>query len=270
MKQKTIKAPCSLSGIGIHSGNPVHLRLVPAPENTGLVFIRTDQHNAAVPASLDTLYSTPRATLLKKGAILIKTPEHLFAALHILEIDNLFIEMDSDEVPILDGSAIEFIHAIKKIGIQTLPADVKPIQLQHPIIIEDKEKSILAFPSKRIQFSYYLSPPKDFISPQLVSVCEPRSDWERTIASARTFGLLSEVEALKKKGLALGGSLDNALVIDETTYLNPPRYPDELAKHKLLDLVGDCWLLSRPILAHIIGIRSGHALTAQFLKQLAT
>jgi len=268
MKQQTLKSPVHFEGIGIHSGQNCSITINPAPENFGICFKRND-NDAMIPAVPQYLAHTLRATALEKDGVLIKTPEHILAALAGLTIHNALIEVSSEEMPIMDGSSLPFVAALKKAGTYTQDSDISPIQLNETLIIQENDSTLIAIPSEKPSFTYHLHLKENWIGAQTIHFDPQKDDFESAIAPARTFGSLSEINYLKKNGLALGGSLENALVLGESDYVNPTRFSDELARHKLLDLMGDCWIVGRPIQATIIGIKSGHALTMKLVQAIS-
>ncbi len=269
MHQQTLLSPVQFEGVGIHSGLPCTITMYPAPENFGICFKRLDTGDI-VPASPHFLAHTLRATALEKNGISIKTPEHILAALAGLNIHNVLIETSNEEIPIMDGSSLLFTQKIKDTGLRVQPQTLTRLQIDTPLILKDGDATLIALPSEHPSFTYHLELKETWIGSQTVHFQPGKHSFEKDIAPARTFGFTHEIEFLKKNGLARGGSLENALVLGDTDYLNPVRFPDELARHKLLDLMGDCWVLGRPINAHIIGIKSGHALTMQLVKTLFT
>lgn len=271
MTSRSISNSVSLTGVGIHSGKPVTVTLRPALAGTGIVFIRTDLNNARVHVHPNQLKSTQRATLLEENGVKIATPEHLLSACMGLSITDLKIEISGEEVPIMDGSATLFAQALQNAIPTNLDTPLSPFTPQTPLWCQDSDKTVLILPSETLVWTYCLDYPDHFIGQQSVSYINNPDTYIQDIAPARTYGFKAEVDALLARGLAKGGSLDNALVIGETDYINPPRMPNELARHKLLDLMGDFVCFARPIQAHIIGIKSGHNLhmkTVQMLHQL--
>ncbi len=266
MLQKTLKKNHTFSGVGIHSGQTATITLQPAPENSGIRFHYNGHVIPALPAFCG---ETNRATCLQnKESICIKTPEHLLSALYGLGIDNLDIHTDQEEMPILDGSSAIFTAALKHDLLdQTSPK--KLFKPETPLYFRDNQAEILVLPSETPQWTYILEYPDHFIGTQVAFFSENQGDYEQDIASARTYGFLKEIEVLRSKGLALGGSLDNAIVIGETDYMNPLRFDNELARHKLLDMIGDFCILGQRIQAHVIGIRSGHHHNVQMVKRCA-
>ncbi|RAP32813.1 UDP-3-O-[3-hydroxymyristoyl] N-acetylglucosamine deacetylase [Candidatus Marinamargulisbacteria bacterium SCGC AG-410-N11] len=267
--QKTIENSFTIKGYGIHTNQQVTITIHPAPANHGIVFKRIDQNNCLIPATIEFLKEYNRATLLSRNNIIIKTPEHLLSACAGLGLDNLLIDINNDEVPIFDGSSLTFINAFIKSGIKSLNEQKQPIIIKSKTILKSNDASIICLPSKYPTFSYFLSYPKSFIGVQFFGMKLSQENYINQIAPARTYGFYNEYLSLLEKGLAKGGSVDNAVVIKDDGYMNKLRFEDELVRHKLLDLIGDCWILNRPIIGHVIGIQSGHALASQFTKKLA-
>lgn len=266
MVQKSLKKPFSFEGIGIHSGQSVQVTCLPAAADTGIIFRRLDLAGKEVPVCPDSLKLADRCTQLHWNSVDIFTPEHLLAACAGLGIDNMAIEIDHAEVPIMDGSALSFATGFLDAGIQELSAPVTPFVITQPILVQEGDRYVIALPSPISYFSYVLSYPDTFIGSQTITAST--AQFLSDIAPARTYGFEAEIQALLDRGLAQGGCLDNAVVIGKTGYLSELRFPDELVRHKTLDLMGDLWVLGRPILGHVIGVKSGHALNAQFVKEL--
>ncbi len=267
MHQHTLQSPVTFIGVGIHSGKPVTVICQPALPFSGIQFFRSDL-NRAVPVLPDSLSHTARATALSKDGVSIKTPEHLLSALYGLQIDNVRIEISGEEVPILDGSSWPFVEAFLKAGI-VQSAEVAPVyRVTSPVAVHLQGSVAMALPYDGFKISYYLEYDHPLIGYQIFSDEMSPETYQR-ISPARTFGFLAEVEQLKARGLAMGGSLDNALVIGETGYLTPLRFPDELVCHKVLDLVGDLSILGKRIQGHIVSIKSGHALNGMLVQRLA-
>lgn len=268
MIQTTICAPIDLKGVGIHSGELVAIRLLPASENTGFIFVRTDYDQHQIPVLPSSLHSTNRATILRYNNVQIATPEHLLAACYGLGLDNLIIEIDNEEVPIMDGSSEIFVAAIRKVGIksQSIPTTIRNIT--EPIKLTDGDKAIIALPDKQFKLTYFMEYPDHFIGSQSFTLEWSPDNFSLEISPARTFGFHKEIEALLAKGLAKGGSLNNAVVIGENEYLNPLRFPDELVRHKILDMIGDLATTGTKLTGHFIGMKSGHALNMALVKAL--
>jgi UDP-3-O-[3-hydroxymyristoyl] N-acetylglucosamine deacetylase len=265
--QKTIQAPVTFKGIGIHSGQSVVMEILPAPKDAGITFIRTDLNNASVSASVQNLKHTDRATSLIENNVRISTPEHVMSALASFGITNAIIQLNNEEVPILDGSALPFVLELEKVGTENQSALLEPIKLANPIKLDYGHKSIIATPQETPSFTYFFEYENIHVPPQMAHIGN-MDEYKTTIAPARTFGFEHEIDYLKSQGLALGGSLDNALVIGKDDYLNTPRFENECARHKCLDLIGDCWVAGRPILASIIGIKTSHSDTMDLLKEI--
>jgi UDP-3-O-[3-hydroxymyristoyl] N-acetylglucosamine deacetylase len=257
MNQRTLKNPCQFVGVGIHSGKETTLRCFPAPADFGIVFNKTTK------VSPENLRSTPRATLLGD----IFTPEHFLSACFGLGITNLECELDGSEIPILDGSALEFVLGFENAGIHDVETrHAASLQIGKPIVIDN---CLIALPSDRLIFSYVLDYPDSFIGQQTYTYIFDPHTYKTEIAPARTFGFEKEVKALLERGLAQGGSIDNAVVIGEKNYLNKLRFPDELVRHKILDMIGDLSVLGRYPQCHFVGIKSGHAQNMKMVRLLA-
>jgi len=263
----TLKETLVFQGVGVHSGQPVDVRLEPSVL-PGIRFVRTDLNFYEIPLSLSTLSFAAFSTLLEKDGVFIKTPEHLLAACHGHLVSGLTVFLDSEELPILDGSAAPYSQAFLKAGLREI-SQPHPIVIQKPIYVFKHDASIVAFPDSVPRFSYFLSYPNTWLNEQSFSVVLSADSFDQEIAPARTFGFLSELTGLQEKGFAKGVHSDNVLGIDEKGYLSEPRFNEEPARHKLLDLIGDTWVFNRPIQGHIVGIKSGHALTAEFIQKLA-
>ncbi|OGC36763.1 UDP-3-O-[3-hydroxymyristoyl] N-acetylglucosamine deacetylase [candidate division WOR-1 bacterium RIFOXYB2_FULL_48_7] len=253
--QQTIKTSIQLSGIGIHSGQPVSLIIVPAKEGHGIVFEK-DRHR--IPATINQLVATERGSTLKGLAVV----EHLLSAVAGLGIDNLLVKVAGDELPILDGSARDYVAALLKAGLVQQTAPKKYFILKKPLVAGPLE----ARPYDGFRVHFVVNFP--VIGEQSLTFDPKTQDYATEIAPARTFGYLEEYEALKTRGLALGASLDNALVLDKNGYVNQPRFSDELVRHKILDLIGDLALLGRPVQAEIFADKSGHQANAELARRI--
>jgi UDP-3-O-[3-hydroxymyristoyl] N-acetylglucosamine deacetylase len=268
--QRTLKSPVSLSGLGLHSGKTVNLTLRPARPNTGIVFVRTDLSGAPrIPAHFTNVKNTQFATTIGNGEASISTVEHVMAALHGMCIDNAIVEIDAPEAPILDGSALGFCGAIQEAGISSQLRRRSYLSLRRKIEIKVAEKWAVAEPSCCLEIHGSIEWDHPSIGYQEYHYAEGTTPFAE-IAAARTFGFLSEVEKLKSMGLARGGSLDNAVVLDHALVLNPDglRFPDEFIRHKILDALGDFKLAGIPIHAHVRLHRAGHDLHAQLLAAI--
>ena len=273
MRQRTIAQRVSCTGVGLHSGTPVRLRLIPAPSGSGIVFVRTEgAAPVEIPAAPDSVVSTHHATSLGRDGVAVATVEHLLAALYALGVDNVRVEVDGPEVPILDGSAAAFVFLIRSAGIRAQDAPRSVLRVRRRIEVRDGQRRIRVEPARRFQISYAVDFDHCLIGRQEFHLArlDPES-FERDIAPARTFGFLREVHALRSAGLARGGSLDNTLVLGATKLLNPSglRWPDEFVRHKLLDLLGDLAVLGAPIQGHVHVERGGHTLHQKLVAAIA-
>jgi UDP-3-O-[3-hydroxymyristoyl] N-acetylglucosamine deacetylase len=268
--QRTLDQEVSCSGIGLHSGKEVHLTLKPAPISHGIKFIRKDlPDNPTIPARFNCVVDTSLATVIGLDGAIVSTIEHLMACLAGLSIDNVIVELDSYEVPVMDGSAGPFTRMILEAGIREQKAARHFFVLKKPIELEQDGKFVGAYPDTMFKITCNIEFEHHLIRKQSCSIEVVDHIFEREISSARTFGFLHEVEYMKSYGLARGGSLDNAVVIDKSDILNEEglRYRDEFVRHKLLDCIGDFSLLGMPILGHIVTKKSGHAFNHDFLEK---
>ena len=269
--QRTISKPISFSGIGLHTGNEINIRLRPAEANSGITFHRTDgQRTVSIEAHANNVVDTRLATVLGKGDLKVSTVEHLMAALYSFSIDNLHIDIDGPEVPIMDGSADEFVRLLKEAGMTNLAQSRKYLAIRKPISVIDGEKRISIIPSRFFRVTSDIAFDHPSIALQNRSIKLSSDIFARDIARARTFGFLKEVEYLKANGLARGGSLDNAVVIDDNGVMNPDglRYSDEFVRHKILDTIGDFSLAGYPILGHIRTYKAGHDINHKTVQKI--
>ncbi len=273
MKQTTIYKSISCSGVGLHSGKMVQLTLHPAPENTGIAFdVHSSKGVTRICPEPKVVIATGLATTLglnPKDEAKVATVEHLLAALRGLEIDNVIVEIKGGEVPIMDGSAASFIMLVRDAGIRKLSADREVVRITKPVTFSQDEKSIRALPYNGFKIDYTIEFPHPLIGKQHFSI-ELTPETFLEITKARTFGFRREVDYLHSNGLALGGSLDNAIVLDDYGIMNSDglRYADEFVRHKVLDFVGDMAMFGKPLQGHFIVERSGHAVNNQFLRML--
>ena len=269
--QRTLRRPVSCSGIGLHSGNKVTLSLKPAPADYGIRFQRSDLGGLEIPATVTHLGGIRLATGLTREAVSVETVEHLLAALTALGIDNCIVELNTPEVPIMDGSAAPFVYLIlNEAGVKTLPAPKKFLKVLRPISLSQGDKRIALYPSDHFKVTYSISFDHPLIRHQSRTMKITDETFVEEIAPARTFGFLKEVEMLRQKGLALGGSLDNAIVLGETGVLNQNalRFEDEFVRHKILDVIGDLSLVGYPVIGHLVAHRGGHALHTAFAARI--
>jgi len=266
MLHHTIKKEITISGIGLHTGKNVNIRLKPAGIDSGITFIRTDlPGHQKTKANLSNVTNTVRGTNL--GGI--NTVEHLLSALYALSITNLEIEIDGPEPPALDGSSKQYCELIMKAGIREQSSEMKSIKIKEPVFVAEEGKCLIAVPSDRFTVSFMINYPSGFIGTQFYNFELNSGKYVKDIAPARTYGFIDELEALKKQGLALGANEKNAIAIGKEGYITQLRFKDELVRHKILDLIGDLSLLGAEIKAHIIGVRSGHGLNTKLAKKLA-
>ena len=269
MRRKTIKNPVELYGITLHSGVQAKITFNPCDQGKGIVFVRADLPGSpGIKARVGNVSDTTRGTSLKEGGAEIQVVEHVLAAVYALNITDLTIGVSGIEPPALDGSSLPYFKALKTAGTVELQKESSPITLSKEIVVEDSDSVLIASPSDRFSISFVVDFPGTVIGRQKFSLEVSEDSFEREIAPARTFGFLEEVEQLKKMGLALGASIENALVISKSRYINRPRFKDEAIRHKILDLIGDLGLLGRPIKANIIGERGGHKLNVALAKAL--
>ncbi|NLN18513.1 MAG: UDP-3-O-[3-hydroxymyristoyl] N-acetylglucosamine deacetylase [Firmicutes bacterium] len=263
-RQQTIKHSFDIEGIGVHTGTVCRLGFHPAPAGTGIVFQRIDlPGQPLIPATIDYVVDSFRCTRIADGAASVSTVEHVMAALSGLGIDNCHLTVDGPEVPIVDGSAATFIRMLKAAQVveQSLPRQY--VELSRPVWVSDGGRHMVALPSDRfcVSFTFTNDKAHPALTDQYAEVIVTPESFEKEIAPARTMGWLEEVESLRRKGLIQGASGDIAVVIGEESVLTPLRYPNELVRHKILDVIGDLALVGR-LRAHVIGIRSGHRLNA--------
>jgi UDP-3-O-[3-hydroxymyristoyl] N-acetylglucosamine deacetylase/3-hydroxyacyl-[acyl-carrier-protein] dehydratase len=271
--QRTISGVVEISGTGLHTGNDVHLRLKPAEPSTGVVFIRTDLPGAPrVPAHIDCFIDYPRRTSLRRREAEVQTVEHFLATLMGLGIDNLEVELDSPEMPALDGSSLEFYKLLKSAGVIDQPKAPKNLfVLKEPITITEDSASIVALPSENGQLvvSYTLDYDQSFLPPQHMALHINENTFEKDLAPARTFCLEDEAEELLRAGLGRGASTENTLVVGmDGVKDNELRFENEFVRHKVTDLLGDLYLAGVDIVAHIVALRSGHNLNIQLVENI--
>jgi UDP-3-O-[3-hydroxymyristoyl] N-acetylglucosamine deacetylase len=263
--QRTLRRSISCAGIGLHSGKKVTHSLKPALVDTGIRFRRCDLGGLEVPATVKHVGGINYATGLTRDAVKVDTVEHLLAALVSLGIDNVILELNSPEVPIMDGSASRFIELIQQAGVRQLGAPRRYLKVLRPLSLSRGEKSIAIYPSDQFRVTYSIAFDHPLLQHQAMTLEINESTFVEAIAPARTFTFLKEVEMLRQQGLALGGSLENAIVIGETGVLNGRlRFEDEFVRHKILDVIGDMALVGYPLVGHLVAHRGGHALHTAF------
>jgi len=269
--KRTVKRTVSLTGIGVFSGHQATIRLCPK-ESGGIVFKRVDLFDQPeLPARLEYVKATPRCTILGDARASVQTVEHLLAALHAYEIDHLLIEISGPEVPILDGSALPFAELIESAGLCELQESKQRIALQTPVFWSEKDIHIIALPSETLRISYTLHYPHSaVIGTQYGSFVLSPELFKKEIAPSRTFSIYEEIAPMIEKGLVKGGNLQSAVIIKEGRIFNPEglRYPDEMVRHKILDLMGDLSLIPLTFSAHIIALLAGHSSNNAFANKL--
>lgn len=268
--QRTVGRAINCSGVGLHSGKAVNLTIKPAPINYGIKFVRTDlPHQPIIPARFNCVVDTSLGIVIGSEGAIVSTVEHLMACLSGLSIDNVSIELDAYEVPVMDGSAAPFAKLILEAGIKQQEAERHFFVIKKPIELERDGKFVGAYPDSTFRISCNIEFDHPLIRKQSCSIEVLDHVFEGEVSKARTFGFLDEVEYMKRHGLARGGSLDNAVVMDKTKILNDDglRYANEFVRHKLLDCIGDFSLLGMPILAHIVVSKSDHAFNHAFLEK---
>jgi UDP-3-O-[3-hydroxymyristoyl] N-acetylglucosamine deacetylase len=270
-KRRTLASPRVVEGVGLHSGAPVRLCLKPAPPDSGIVFVRTDLGRITIPALIENAGPSFYATVLQKNGATVSTIEHLRAALYAMQVDDLEVELDAAEVPILDGSSKPFVQAIIDAGFREHDVVREYIHITKPLIITHEEKRISVHPCPEYRVTYAIDFDHPALGYQELTASLWRADqFSEKLAPARTFTFEHEIEALRARGLALGGSLDNAVVIGQAGLVNPPlRFADEFVRHKMLDLTGDLSLLGRPLRGHVVAYRAGHDLHARLARLIA-
>ena len=273
LRQRTLKSLVSASGVGLHSGQKVRMTLRPAPADTGIVFRRVDLPSPVdIPARAELVGEARLASTLVKGGVKVHTVEHLMSALGGLGVDNAYVDLDAPEVPIMDGSAGPFVMLIQQAGLEQQAAPKRFLRVLRRVEVTDGDKwaRLDPYDGYKLSFSIDFRHPVIERSTQSVSIDFAETSYVKEIARARTFGFMHDVEDLRDSGLALGGGLDNAVVLDEYRVLNAEglRFADEFIRHKLLDANGDLYLLGKPLLAAFSAHKSGHALNNRLLRAL--
>lgn len=273
IKQRTLKNSIKATGVGLHSGEKVYLTLRPAPVNTGIIFRRIDlEIPVEVPARAENVGDTTLSTTLIKDGVKISTVEHLLSAMAGMGIDNAYIDLSAPEVPIMDGSAGPFVFLLQSAGIVEQPAAKRFIRIKRNVVIEEGDKWVRFEPYEGFKVSFDI----DFEHPviqghsQSAEIDFSSTSFVREVSRARTFGFMNQIEQLRANNLALGGSLNNAIVMDEYRILNEDglRYEDEFVKHKILDAIGDLYLLGSSLIGAFSGHKAGHALNNKILREL--
>lgn len=270
-KQRTLKTEVSYTGIGLHSGREVHATLKPAPEDTGIVFVRKDlSGEPQIHAKAQNVTSTLRATTVEENGNKVFTIEHLMSAFHAHRIDNAYVELDSEEPPVADGASLVFFELMAKAGIVEQAKDRREIVIDKVYRIDDEKtgRFVMVLPYDGFRVSFTSLNPHKLIGVQYEDFHVDEAVYHKEIAPARTIAYEKEIQALREMGLGLGGSLENVIVYNDEGWLNPLHFEDELVRHKILDVIGDL-RLAGIIRGHVIAVASGHALNTQLAKQLA-
>jgi len=271
--QQTIKKSITFSDVGLHSGKKCNLTIKPAPANTGIIFKRIDlSDNNEIPLCLNNvnLEKSKRRTVLKnKVGVEISSVEHLLSALNGLGIDNALIDLDSEEVPALKGNSLEFVDKIMDAGVKSLCEKKNHFKISSPTLFYENDTTVIGLPDEHFRVTYIVDYQDKVVGIQSKSIIVTPQNYINEIAPARTFGFEKEIDELLNKGLIKGGSLDSALIIDENDYINPNKeMPDEVVRHKIMDIIGDLYILGKPIIGHIIAYKAGHYSHIRFLKEL--
>ena len=269
--QRTVARRVSCTGVGLHSGAPVMLTLAPAPADAGITFVRMDL-GVEIPARHDLVVDTKLSTSLAVGQARVATVEHVLSALHGMGIDNCRVEVDGPEIPILDGSSAPFVALINQAGVKLQKAAKRYLVITQPVEIREGDKLARFEPAEGFSVSFTADFGHPLITNQGFQVAVSDRSYEREVARARTFCFRKDIELMQSMGLAKGGSLENAIVVDEYSILNPEglRWPDEFARHKVLDAIGDLALLGRPVLGAFTAVKGGHALNQALVKRILT
>jgi UDP-3-O-[3-hydroxymyristoyl] N-acetylglucosamine deacetylase len=267
--QLTIQRPVEIDGVGLHTAVRSHLRFVPAPADTGIVFRRVDLDGFPIEAHVRNVARVSYATSLMKQGVLLSTVEHVLAALYSCSVDNVYVELDALELPILDGSSQPYIDLLARAGTRTLRRRRRYIRVTKPLEFSDGDRRIGIYPSEEFRVHCFVDYDHPAVGPQEVEMIVDRASFSRELAPARTFGFMKDFPGLQAMGLIRGGSVENAIVLDNDSILNGPlRFPDEFGRHKALDLIGDLALVGRPLKARIVAHKAGHALHTQLVTRL--
>ncbi|HSB16040.1 MAG TPA: UDP-3-O-acyl-N-acetylglucosamine deacetylase [Bryobacteraceae bacterium] len=268
--ETTIQRPVAASGVGLHSGVPVSIRIIPAPPSTGIVFLRTDLERFPIPANWRNVARVSYATSLMRQGVLISTTEHLLSVFYSMGVDNAYVEIDNLEVPILDGSGQPFVKMIERAGLRMYRRRRRYLRIRRPVTVEDRDKRISILPADRFLLSCEIQFDHPLVGQQSVEMEVTPGRYASELAPARTFGFSHELDQMRNMGLIRGASLDNAVCFERESVMNPGglRFPDECCRHKALDLIGDLALIGKPLLGHVIAERAGHAMHAALVARI--
>lgn len=271
-KRRTIMREIKYNGIGLHKGEDIALKLIPAAVNTGIFFRRVDlDGDNIIPLEIENVFNPTRGTNIRnESGAEVYTMEHFLSALYVYGITDLEVEINGNELPIGDGSAFPFLELVDIAGIRDYEENVEVIEIKEPIYVAEEDKYIIGLPHNDFKVTYAINFNHSFLKSQLIEFDITKENFRNEISKARTFGFDYELEYLKANNLALGGSLENAIVVTNDGVMNPEglRYEDEFVRHKVLDLVGDLKVLNKVIKGHIIAIKAGHSLDIKFAKEL--
>jgi len=270
LRQRTVASEISCTGIGLHSGEKLKLTIKPTPPDSGITFERVDISPCSiVKASFDNVIGTNMATTIGFNGYSVSTVEHIMAAFFGMGIDNALVQIDGGEVPIMDGSSAPFVFLLKNAGVTVQNSNKKFLVVKKPVKVEDGNRSVHLYPSNELKITYKIDFNHPLIKDQTYELSFSQSSFIQEISKARTFGFLKDVETLQNNGLAQGGSLDNAIVVDEFRVLNEDglRYKDEFVRHKILDFIGDLAIIGHIPIGHFVVERSGHTLNQQLLRK---
>ena len=268
--ETTLQRPVEASGIGLHHGVPVSLRILPAPPSTGIVFRRTDLENFEIPATWNHVARVSYATSLMRQGVLISTTEHLLSVLYSMGVDNAWIDIDNLEVPILDGSGRPFVELIAQAGLRLFRKRRRYLRITRPVMVDNGGKRISILPADRFLLTCDIFFDHPLVGRQMLDMEVTPERYASDIAPARTFGFAWELDQMRDMGLIRGATLDSAVCFDRERVLNPGglRFSDEPCRHKVLDLIGDLALIGRPLLGHVIAERAGHAMHAALVSRI--
>lgn len=268
--ETTLNRPVSISGVGLHSGVPVSIKVLPAPPATGIVFERTDLENFRVPASWKHVARVSYATSLMRQGVLISTTEHLLSVLYSMGVDNAVIQIDNLEVPIVDGSGLPFIRALQSAGIRNHRRRRRYLRIRRPVSIEAPGKRITILPSDSFLLTCDIFFEHPMVGRQTIEMEVTPERYATEVAPARTFGFAWELDQMRNMGLIRGATLDSAVCFSADDVMNPGglRFPDECCRHKVLDLIGDLALIGKPLLGHVIAERAGHAMHTALVARI--
>jgi len=268
LKQQTIAKEAVYTGVGLHSGKEVHMRLLPAPVDTGIVFVRTDiERQPTVRAVASNVTATVRATTIEENGVKFFTIEHLMSSFQAARIDNCRVELDAEEPPVADGAALVFLQLLESAGIKEQEKERKETVIDRVYRVDDGDRFVMVLPYDGLRVSFTSLNPHPLVGTQYCDVILEGDVYRKEIAPARTIAYEKEIEALRQMGLGLGGTLENVIVYSDEKWLNTLRFPDELVRHKVLDVLGDLRLAGL-IRGHVIAVKSAHALNTQLAKKI--